>query len=367
MEQSELPKAWLAADLAASTEWIQRLDTSAVTGIENALAHAKACGKSWLEMQAEDFPLNDAAATALQSAFDATQGRWGLCLVKGFPVERWTEEEAKLVFWGVGLHVGLARTQNKMSDVMTDVRDVGATYKSKDGRGYNTNAKLDFHIDSGDVVALLTLQTAKSGGESKITSSIALRDEVARRRPDLIPVLQAPFYHSYQGTQAPGQPPYYTCPIVGSHPEYFALRANRKNTVAAQRDFPDVPRLTPEQTEALDLLEEILPDPRFCYSMWLERGDMQLLNNYVNLHSRTSFEDYEELAKKRHLLRLWLALPGSQPLPAEWEQYYGDVRPGSVRGGVRGQGITEAFLEYESRQARKLGMPHKSEELSQQA
>ena len=177
MEQSVSPQAWLAADLAASTEWIHRLDAAAVEGIEHALAHAKACGKPWLAMQAEDFPLNEAAAAALHRAFDATQGRWGLCLVKGFPVERWTEADAKLVFWGVGLHVGLARTQNKASDIMTDVRDVGGSYKTKDGRGYNTNAKLDFHIDSGDVVALLTLQTAKSGGESKITSSIALRDE----------------------------------------------------------------------------------------------------------------------------------------------------------------------------------------------
>jgi hypothetical protein len=90
--------------------------------------------------------------------------------------------------------------------------------------------------------------------------------------------------------------------------------------------------------------------------MDLEEGDLQLLNNYLTLHSRTPFEDFEEPDRKRHLLRLWLAVPGSQPLPPQWESYYGDVRAGAVRGGVRGSAITREFLDYEERQARALGM-----------
>ena len=177
-----------------------------------------------------------------------------------------------------------------------------------------------------------------------------------RLRPDLVPVLQQPFFHSYQGTQDPSQPPFYRCPIFGSDPVHFAARTNRKNTDAAQRDFPEVPRLTPQQVEALDLLDELMPSPLLCYSMTLERGDLQLLNNYVTLHSRTPFEDFEAPDDKRHLLRLWLAIPSSQPLPAAFEEYYGDVRAGAVRGGVRGSAITSEFLAYEQRQAQALNM-----------
>ena len=357
MPGSFQPRPWRAEDMERDTSWVQRLTEEEVAGFEQGLAYAKAAGKPWLEMTAEDFPLNAAAAAALARAFAATQGRWGLCLVKGFPVQRWSVDDARLAYWGIGLHVGVARTQNRASDVMTDVRDVGASYKTKNGRGYNTSAALDFHADSCDVVALLCLRPAKSGGQSKITSTMAVCEEIARRRPELLEVLRQPFHHSYQGTQAPGQPPFYSCPILGSDPGHFALRANRKNTVAAQRDFPEVPRLTARQGEALDLLDELLADPRYCYSMWLEQGDMQLLNNYVILHSRTQFEDFDEPEKKRHLLRLWLAIPGSQPLPPEWEEYFGDVRPGAVRGGVRGSGITQAFLDYERRQARAMNMP----------
>lgn len=350
------PRAWRPQELALDASWIHHLSREAVEDIEVALQHAKATGKPWLEMTANDFPLKRHAKQAIDQAFAFTQTAYGMCLLKGFPVDRWSTEDARLAHWGIGLNVGVARTQNIASQVMNDVRDEGGSYKVKNGRGYNTNAGLDFHVDSCDVVALLCLQTAKSGGTSKVTSSIAVVDEVKRLRPDLIPVMQQPFYYSYQGTNDATQPPFYKCPILGDDPEFFSLRANRKNVTAAQRDFPEVPRLTPEQIELLDLLDELFPDEKFCYSMQLDRGDMQLLNNYVVIHSRTNFEDHEEPEKKRHLLRLWLSIPQGQSLPALWKEYFGAVEAGSVRGGVRGSQITDAFLAYERRQAGHLGM-----------
>lgn len=350
------PQAWTAQQVREDNSWVIRLNEAQIQGMRDALAHAKALNKPLLDMVQADFPLNDAAREVLQRAIDTTQGRWGMCLVKGFPVNEWTEQEARLAYWGMSLYMGVGRTQNRASEFMNDVRNEGGEYKVKGGRGYNTNAGLDFHQDSCDVVGLLCRRTAKSGGSSKVISSIALYEEVKRRRPDLIPVLQGTWFHSYQGTQDPTQPPYYRCPIFGNHPEYFAARANRKNTVAAQRDFPEVPRLTREQEEALDLLDELMPSELLCYSMDLEEGDLQLLNNYVTLHSRTPFEDFDEPDRKRHLFRLWLAVPGSQPLPDNWKEYFGDVRAGSVRGGVRGSAITQAFLDYEKRQAAALGM-----------
>lgn len=282
-----------------------------------------------------------------------------MCLLRGLPSDLWTEDEARLASWGMGLYMGTARTQNRASDHMVDVRDEGSGYMVKGGRGYNTNAGLDFHCDSCDVVALLCRRTARSGGESKIVSSIALRDEIARLRPELIAVLQGPWYHSYQAAQGPGKPPYYMCPILGDDPRYFCVRTNRKNILAAQRDFPDVPRLTAQQQEALDLMDQLLADPRLCFSMWLERGDMQLLNSYVTLHSRTDFVDHDEQDLKRHLYRLWLAVPNAQPLPPQWEAYFGDVRAGAVRGGLRGDYLSQAFIDFETRQAASLGMPLK--------
>lgn len=352
------PRGWTSEEARRDTSWIQRLSADEVAGFDAALAHAKATGKPWLAMSAADFPLNDAARRALKQAFATTQGRWGLCLLKGFPVDRWSEEDSKLAYWGIGLHTGVARTQNPASQYMNDVRDEGAVYKAANGRsrGYNTKAGLDFHMDSADVVALLCRRTAKTGGESLVASTIAVAEELGRRRPDLLEVLKQPFFHHYQGSQDPLQPPYYACPIIGSEAGHFTMRVNRKNIVAAERDFAELPRVTPQQWEALDLLESIMADERFCFRMQLEQGDLQLVNNYVIVHSRTPFDDHEEADRKRHLLRLWLAVPGSQPLPADWAEYFIDTRPGSVRGGLRGSNSTAEFAAYEQRQAAALGM-----------
>ena len=93
------------------------------------------------------------------------------------------------------------------------------------------------------------------------------------------------------------------------------------------------------------------------YTMWLEPGDLQFMNNHVMLHSRTTFEDYEEEERKRLLYRLWLATPDSLRLPDSWGGYFRSVEPGTVRGGIRGHQYDDACFAFESRQAAALGMP----------
>ena len=349
-------RGWLADDLNRDRSWVLYVTEEHIESLNKALRTAKLHNKPLLSWEQDDFPLSESTRDLLSRAIAITQGNWGLCLLKGFPVDQWTEDETRMAYWGMGLYMGVGRPQNRSSDFITDVRDAGGEYTAKGGRGYNTNAELDFHIDSSDIVALLCRRTAKSGGGSKVVSSIALHDEMQRVRPDLLSVLYEPVFHSYQGAQDPSQPEYYRCPVFAQGPDYFCARMNRKNIVAAQRDFPEVPRLTQSQEQAIALLEDLMASDKLCYTMELERGDMQLLNSYVTLHSRTSYVDHDDPDQKRHLLRLWLAIPGSQYLPESWEEYFVDGRPGAVRGGMRGTGVTEEFLRYERRQADKLGM-----------
>ncbi|SAI34750.1 Taurine catabolism dioxygenase TauD%2C TfdA family [Bordetella ansorpii] len=350
------PSPWLARDVENDRSWVLRLTADEIHGIDTALAHAKKTAKPLLDMTPGDFPLSEAARNKLASAVRATQTRWGFCLLKGFPVDRWSEEDTRLAYWGMGLHMGVARPQNRNSDILNDVRDAGGTYRDKGGRGYNTNASLDFHIDFGDVVALLCRRTAKSGGRSLIASSRAIHDEVVRTHPELRDTLLQPFHFSWQGAMGQHDAPYYQCSLAGTRDGHFAFRSNRKNIVAAQRDFSDVPRLSDAQVALLDLLDTLYPDPRFCYAMQLDAGDMQLLNNYVTIHSRTHFEDHELPDRKRHLLRLWLGIPACQPLPAGWGEPYKSTNANTVRGGLRGQAITSAFLDFEARMASHHGM-----------
>jgi Taurine catabolism dioxygenase TauD, TfdA family len=117
-----------------------------------------------------------------------------------------------------------------------------------------------------------------------------------------------------------------------------------------------VPALSADGHEALDLLDAILRRPSVMYEMYLQPGDMQILNNHVTLHSRTEFEDHDDPALKRCLFRLWLAPPDSVALPESWRPAYRAIEAGTVRGGIVGQAYDETRRAFERRQAADLGM-----------
>jgi hypothetical protein len=343
------PVGWKRKDLEGSQSWIHRLTDQEIQDLESGLRHALALNKSEFEMSAADFPLTPVTRKLLVQTMDATQVGFGLCLLRGFPVARWTKAEMRMLFWCMGLHFGVPRPQGKQSQFVSDVMNAGGTYRGGTGRGYNTNSKLDFHSDGSDVVGLMCLHTAKSGGKSLISSSISAFEEVKLRRPDLAQVLTEPFYFSRQGEHAPEEPPYYQASIVGFNDGRFACRHIRNHITGAQITFDSVPRLTALQIEALDLFDECLADDEICYHMDLQQGDFQFLNNHVVLHARTEYEDFPEPERYRHLLRLWLSLPQGQALPEGWKAAYKDTSTRALRGGFRGVGITPQIRSFEER------------------
>jgi hypothetical protein len=108
--------------------------------------------------------------------------------------------------------------------------------------------------------------------------------------------------------------------------------------IESARRFPGVPPLTPKQAEALDLFDALSNDPRLQFGMELQTGDLQFVHNHTLLHDRTAFVDWPELARKRHLLRLWIAPPSARPLPPVFAERYGSLAPGD-RGGVTAPGM----------------------------
>lgn len=359
MPKLNSPRAWKRADLENDSSWIYPLSEQEIQDLEMGLRAALATGKSEFELSASDFPVTPLTDKLLKTVMNATQSNYGVCLVKGFPVDRWTAEQMRTLFWCMGLRCGVPRPQGKPSHFVSNVRDDGGVYRSGTGRGYNTNSKLDFHSDGSDVVGLMCLQVAKSGGSSLISSSMTAFNELQKVRPDLAEVLQQPFYFGRQGEQAEEEPPYYQASIVGFKNGQFACRHIRNHIIGAQVSFPEVPRLTPLQTEALDMFDALLAREDICFHMQLEKGDFQFLNNHVNLHARTEYEDFEEPEKRRHLLRLWLSLPQAPALPDLWRDAYKDVETGALRGGFRGANITPEIRAFEKRLAQEHGIAYR--------
>ena len=136
---------------------------------------------------------------------------------------------------------------------------------------------------------------------------------------------------------------------------HFASRYIR-NHIRSTQLMDGEPRLTALQHEALDAIQELASSDEFGFSMWLEPGDLQLVNNHVLIHSRTHYEDFEAPERKRHLLRLWLAVPEGRPLCDGLAGVYKSAEPGTVRGGFKGRAVTPELLAYQARAAASLGM-----------
>lgn len=313
------PAAWTVDALASDTRWIVRLDERDIAEIDQALAHAKARGASVPGLVKEDFPL-DQLTTKLHAVVRELAQGMGIVLVKGLPMARYSKVDAGLIFWGLGRHMGSAIAQNAYGDVLGHVFDLGKDPRTDTGaRGYQSALKLPFHTDAADVVGLMCLRTAKAGGASSVTSSLAVYNAMAAQRPDLLQRLHEDFYFDARKEQGQGEAPYYPTPIYQHLGEQVYCRYVRRFIDSAQR-FEEVPRLDAGQLEALALFESLQEDKRLRYDMELEEGDMQFLNNYVMLHSRTAYEDHAEIDRKRHLLRLWLNVPEQGPVPASFER-----------------------------------------------
>jgi hypothetical protein len=78
------------------------------------------------------------------------------------------------------------------------------------------------------------------------------------------------------------------------------------------------------QVEALELFERIANREDIVLTFRLEPGSASFINNYTVLHSRTAFEDWPEVERRRLLFRLWLKAEPSRPVHPNLRRYYGD-------------------------------------------
>ncbi|CAF3607256.1 unnamed protein product [Rotaria sp. Silwood1] len=242
------------------------------------------------------------------------------------------------MFYGLGCHLGLPRSQNAMGHMLGHVLDLGMKSSDPNVRLYQTNERQTFHTDSSDVVGLLCLKTAKVGGESLLVSASTIFNEMYAQRPDLLELLMQPIATDRRGEVPEGMLPYMLIPVFSFHEGYLTVFYQRQYIDSAQR-FEDAPRLTPKHLEALDMFDRLANDPKLNLSMKLEPGDMQFVYNHALLHDRTDFEDWNDPAEKRHLLRLWLSIPEDRPLPDVFASRFGSIEIGN-RGGILVRGTT---------------------------
>lgn len=331
---------WTGAELEKAGDWIFTFTDAHKREIDAALAkvrHAPLFG-----FGREDFPLPETTALLEKVSAELEDGR-GAVRLRGLDASGYTDDELRQIFWGLGQHLGLPLYQNMSGEIMGEVRDetrdekptfiqsAPGSVKSSRARARSTGP-LRFHTDRCDVIALLCVRNGIEGGVSKLASIPTIHNEMLRRRPDLVELLFQDFYRCRpKDEDGVYDTPYFIMPVWGMKDGKITSQYSRTYVEQAQ-EFPEVPRLTAAQNEALDMLAEIAEAT--CLHAPFVPGDIQLLNNHVTYHGRTAYDDDATAGRTRLLIRLWLTAPNSRALPDGFETFWGSVKPGALRGGV---------------------------------
>jgi len=325
------PSAWYGPELVASSDWLHGLSDAETGEIERAVRSLAASQFDIAALGPDDFPLPTLGPRLGRLLREVLNGR-GFVLLRGLPLKSWNKREAAIAFLGIGVHLGSLRSQNAQGHLLGHVRDAGLSSLDPNVRIYQTRERQTYHTDSCDVVGLLCLQPARSGGLSSLVSSVTIFNEMRARRPDLLQALLEPIETDRRGEVADGQKPYFSIPVFNWYEGLLSAIYQRQYIESARR-FPEVPLLTTRQVAALDLFDELANDPALHMLMEFQPGDIQLVHNHTILHDRTAFEDWPEPERKRHLLRLWMAPAGARTLPPVYAERFGSVVPGD-RGGI---------------------------------
>lgn len=323
--------SWYGPDLVRSTDWIEPLAEEEIDEVESSALKVERANVDLTSISRKDVSLPTLGRRLEQSLDEVLNGR-GFVLLKGLPIERWTKRQAAIVFLSIGVQLGNPRMQNADGHLLGHVRDLGRSSDDPNTRIYQTRERQTHHTDSCDVVGLMCLRTAKSGGLSSLVSATTIFNEMRRQRPDLLSVLLEPIETDRRGEVPNGAHPYFTIPVF-NYAHGLVSAIYQRQYIESARRFPGVAPLSAQQVEALDLLDQMANDPMLNLMMELEPGDIQLVHNHTILHDRTAFEDWPEPDRKRHLLRLWLAPVGARPLPEVYTERFGSIAPGN-RGGV---------------------------------
>ncbi len=303
------PPAWLGAELSHDTSWIYQLTDIEIDALDNALAQVKVSGKTFSHFTKDDFRIPELAGMLNQLGEELENGR-GFSVMRGLPVERYTEDEINIIYYGIGLNLGQPVRQNPKGDLLGTVMNVG-DLDDPTTRVYETNAYLPYHTDPSDVVGLLCIRKAKVGGVSSLVSVASVYNQMLDEYPEALDLFYRPWYYAHLGEDLPTP-----SPLFSYHQGKLAFRYLRQY-IELGHDMMGIP-LSREARDALDTFDAITTQEHLRLDMLLEPGDLQWANNYAVMHSRSSFEDFDAAGLRRKKLRLWLKMPNARLLAPDF-------------------------------------------------
>jgi len=326
------PMAWTRQSLCSNNQWRVELNAEHTTNIKTLIDATRS--KPIAALTARDFDHYNLTPLLLSLRNEILNGR-GFVVISGLPAH-WTDEELVRAHWGIGLWLGEPVSQNAKAHLLGHVIDQRGK-PSGDTRIYQTNRAQPFHSDSCDIVGLLCLRKAKTGGASAVASSASIYNTLFEDNPELLSVLCSDFQCDRYGEIPAGKQPWYSVRVFNHIDDNLVCCGMDPDIRSAQR-LDGVRPLTELQIAALDAFQQVARDA--ALNMLLERGDLQFVNNHVIVHARGSFEDHKALSRRRYMVRLWLSSPLGRVLPPFLSERWGNIEAGTKRGGIMVPGAT---------------------------
>lgn len=303
--------AWIGQDIKNNTDWIYHLSPHMLDVLDQHLTQLEQQNLVAPHFDAHDIQITDPELLQfIQDISNELENGYGFMVIRGLDAQKYNEIQLSNVYYLLGLHMGNPVTQNARGDLIGYVENIGDK-SNKMTRVYETNEYLPYHADLSDVVGLLSIRKAKQGGLSSIVSSSTVYNRILEKYPEYLGYFYHPAWYDHLGDVDPS-----LSPIFSYHDGKLACRYLR-HYIELGHVRKNVP-LSQVQLEALNIFDQISHDPSLRLDMMLEPGDIQFCNNYCVMHSRSSFEDYDELHLRRKLLRLWLQMPNARTLAKDF-------------------------------------------------
>jgi hypothetical protein len=337
-------RGWRAESLVQD-DWIVQLQSTLAEAI-GAVA-AAAVAKGMTPAQAVRGWSPPPAAISLQNHVEELlEGGIGIVLLRGLQPHADDAVNVIAILLLSSLF-GRPVSQTKQGNLVARIEDLGLDFHDPRVRGHQTSAELTFHCDRADRVMLYCIRKAKSGGKSRVVSSITVANILQEEYPTLAQRLFDRLPQDRRGEQSEDQLPWTMLPVFSVSDGIFVARYLRRFITDSQR-HPGAPSLGEVAHAALARLDEVTERPGLALDMSFRPGDVQIINNNVVLHSRTAFVDHQDVGGRRLLLRVWTSHRSSRPLPKAFGDLYGLVDAGVYRGGVWPDGVFPTDAETEA-------------------
>lgn len=305
-------RAWRASTIDDAAAWYYPLSEDCLASFERIIHNDRRHPGPVTEIS-RPVSSSNGRDESLQLALDALNSGRGFAIIERVPIEQYTVEVALSMYWLIGQFLGTPMEQNIQGTLLYDVRDTGQNV-AQGARFSVTNAESSFHNDNSfgetlpDLVGLLCLHTAKSGGQNQLISGYALHNELLENHPDVLETLYQLFCFDRRGQFIAGESPTSQFPIFQWSRGELTLRYLHYYIQVGHEHAGQ--KLSRNQRKALEVVEGLLSRADFRVEFNLQPGQMLFTNNRWILHNRTAFEDYTDPERRRHYVRLWLRQHG---------------------------------------------------------